>query len=103
MFYRLTDQGVSDWVCIYEAILKGILSSDRLEAGAWVCVPMDSEGKMLLELIRMIYVDESEVTVRFEALRVLPPELLREVRSIRKFKISDLREGESEGNPDPFE
>jgi hypothetical protein len=93
VFYKFNENGVSDWIRIYEAVVKKKLECSLLEAGMWICVPVDKSGKILYEDSKIINLQEDSVALEFNSSFAGPKGLELQIGKAKFFSLKNVSGG----------
>lgn len=79
VFYKLGENGVENWIRVYEPIVNGELQCQLLDFGVWVCVALDRSSKPLKEPARIVNLKKSLVSTHFWSLPESPERYIHEI------------------------
>lgn len=99
-FYKISADGIYDWIVIHQAVAAGIIEDDIFSLGSWICLPMPGiNNKLPIEDARIVHITNPENKVKYADLTPLPDRLKKIMRDELNDKFIQKIEGSAD---DPF-
>jgi hypothetical protein len=99
-FYKISADGICNWIVIHQAVAAGIINDDIFSLGSWICLPMQgTNNKLSINEARIVHITNPENKFTYADLNPLPDRL----KNILRDSINNKSINKAEGSKDdPF-
>ena len=111
-FFMVSEDGVSDWVVIHQAVTNGEIKDDVFAMGTWICLPSSEGGpQKAIPEAKLVHIVEAKNVCHYAQLPAAPQFFQAQLTQVLKSQHYGLGKGSEDdpffsrpfGENDPFE
>ena len=99
-FYKISADGICNWIVIHQAVAAGIIDDDIFSLGSWICLPMQgTNNRLSINEARIVHITNPENKFTYADLNPLPDRF----KNLLRDEINNKSINNVEGSKyDPF-